>query len=452
MIPCLIIVGSLLTAQAWAAEYWVHQDRGNNQAVGTKELPFQSIDRGLKSLKPGDTLHVLPASKPYPNEVRIEKTPGTADLPITIDGHGSIVSGWKKQSMSMWQDEGGGIFSRKMENNAWSMYHHWEGGFDLVHFDGRPGLNLTSQDELKPGSYFLYKNRGESKTDLRHNTLYICLAEGETPDSVEVEGVTGLGGIYVGSDYVVLKNFITEYGGRDGFATFRGKGIIFENIEARFFMDQGMSNHGSEVIVRNAYFHNNAGCGIVDVYPESVVRYENCLIENNPHRGGVQLSGGTYVMENCVVRGNDIQALSTGKGARVTLIDCAFIQGGTEAGRGIFLVGEGSALTLIRCRISGFPEGLSGTLFSDNNLSMENSVIEECQTDLKLSVRQKFGKEPFIPASSLSFSENLIDTPKISITALRQEESQKWLTKKISIDRKEDFERFIQFTEDAFTF
>ena len=258
-------------------EIWVDGEHGADNNFGTQTAPLQTILAGLKKLTPGSILHVLPSASPWSGDIRITMS-GTSDKPIVIDGHGSIVSNRRKIAPEEWNKVGEGVYSRKLPNNAWGMESHWEGGFPLVWFNGVAALNVSSKSNLKPGSYFLYKNRKDSKNDALHNTLFIRLPIKATLGSMNIESIVGESGIFVGGNHVIVRHFIAEYGGRDGFATHRNKGVVFENVEARYFMDQGISQHGAEVIVRNSRFHHNAGAGIVDVYPEARVRYENCNI------------------------------------------------------------------------------------------------------------------------------------------------------------------------------
>jgi hypothetical protein len=62
--------------------------------------------------------------------------------------------------------------------------------------------------------------------------------------------------------------------------------------------------------VRTAHFHHNTGCGVVDDYPEVKVRYENCLIEHDTWRGGVEFHSGEFKIVNCVVFANPKKALT----------------------------------------------------------------------------------------------------------------------------------------------
>ena len=244
-----------LVHDARAGEFWVDGDVGNDGNPGSRSEPLKTIDAGLGRVKPGDTLHVLPRKTgAWPTDIRVTVS-GLPDKPIVIDGHGSLASGRGELDLQEWKDEGDGVYSRLLRNNAWGMQRHWEGGFPLVWFDGEAGENVTSREALASGCFFLYKNQPEHQTDPLHNTLFI-----RPPKGVErVETIVGEGGIFVGGNHVTVRGFAVEYGGRDGFATHRNQGVVFEDIEARFFMDQGMSHHGAEVVVRRAHFHHNAG-------------------------------------------------------------------------------------------------------------------------------------------------------------------------------------------------
>ncbi len=410
-------------------EFWVNNLRGDDEQAGTREAPFQSIDRALKALKPGDTLHVMPTEEAYPSDIRIEHVSGTPEARIVIDGHGSVVSGWKQLPNEAWKAEGGGIFSRPLRNNAWGMETHWEGGFALVHFEGEAGRNVISREALVPYSYLLYKNRKEAKEDPLHNTLFICLPEGKTPDDVRVEAIDGRGGIYVAGSHITVRNFITEYGGTDGYATHRNKDVVFENIEARYFMDQGMSHHGAEVIVRNAWFHNNAGCGIVDVYPEVVVRYENCLIEYDTWRGGVELYSGRFEMENCIIRGNPKKALTVTRGAQVKLKNCLLTGPFVGGATGIYLSDLNSSLEMENCTLKGFAVGLQAAMTATSRLTMRNCAWVDCDVNTRIIALQTVGQDPVDVTTNVSASGNAYEASKWEYLTRVQKEEGGWASR-----------------------
>ena len=262
------------------------------------------------------------------------------------------------------------------------MAHYWEGGFELVRFAGKPGRNVTSREALEPGTYFLYKNQKELKTDTRHNTLFIRLPAGKTPDDEIVECIAASGGIYVGGSFVTVRNLICEYAGDDGFATARSKGVVFENIESRFNMDQGISHHGSEVVVRNGFFHHNAGCGIVDVYPEAKIRYEHCLIESDTWRGGVEFLHGDFEMVDSVIRANPKKAIKVTKGAQVTLRNCLMIAPEIGATTGLSI--DDGKLEVSNCTFYGFAVGLDARVSTTNRIEINHCAWLRCKLNCRI--------------------------------------------------------------------
>ena len=385
---------------AFCSEVWVDNLVGNDSDSGSQTAPFRSVARAVRDLKPGMTLHLHPTSKPYPADIRIEVS-GTSELPIVIDGHGSLVSGMCRLPSAQWKAEGGDVFSRPLPNNAWGMAHYWEGGFELVRFAGKPGRNVTSRDALEPGTYFLYKNQKELKTDTRHNTLFIRLPAGKTPDDEVVECIAASGGVYVGGSFVTVRNLICEFAGDDGFATVRCKGVVFENVESRFNMDQGMSHHGSEVVVRNGFFHHNAGCGIVDVYPEAKIRYEHCLIESDTWRGGVEFLHGDFEMVDCVIRANPKKALKVTKGAHVTLRNCLMIA--PEIGATTGLSFDDGKLEVSNCTFYGFAVGLDARVSSTNRIEISHCAWLRCKLNSRI---QNSMETQIITSNRLHFAGN----------------------------------------------
>jgi hypothetical protein len=400
----IVIIGlQLLGIPLCGAEFWVDGNRGDDANPGTKSAPFASIEAGLQHVTPGSTLHILPGREPWPTDIRITAN-GTSGAPIVIDGHGSLASGRGAVPLEEWEAVSDGVYRRPLPNNAWGMPHHWEGGFPLVWFDGKAAANVTNRDELKPGSYFLYKNQPEHKTDKLHNTLFICLPEEADPETIQIETIIGEGGIFVGGDHVTVRNFVVEYGGRDGYATHRNRGVVFENVEARYFMDQGMSHHGAEVLVRNAHFHSNAGAGIVDVYPEVKVRYENCLIEKDTWRGGVEFHSGQFEMVNCHIRGNPKASLTVTKGALVSLTNC-LIDGGSGGETGVRL-SEGSQLKMNRSTIQNFQTGLQAVFSAETRLVVENCAFVQNGAQLSVTVTQRLGAAKVEPEKQMSLLQN----------------------------------------------
>jgi len=382
----LIILLLLITANIYANEYYVDNVFGNDHNPGSKEKPFKTIEQSLKIMSGGDTLHMTHnQGKPYRESfiVKGEKFTNNRNNPTIIDGHGAIVTQLRHYRKVDWKDEGDGIFSRKINNNAWVMdkQGHWS-GFPIVFFDGKAAKYVKLREDLTEYRYFLYKKlaeKGKGKDEL-HNTLYIKLPSSKSPDEIMVEVPCGLDGIHIAKDNVAIYNLTSMYSGGDGFSTTHCKNVIFDNVRGCYNMDQGISNHGAEAVVRNSRFDHNAGCGIVDVWKESKVKYINCIIEDNVYRGAVELYNGEYLMENCIVRNNDEAILTISrKGTAVNIKNCQFVGDGNTNG---ISISAGCKLEMSLCNISNMKTGLSAWSSNDSNvvLKIMNNTFKNCQT------------------------------------------------------------------------
>jgi len=255
---------------------------------------------------------------------------------------------------------------------------------------------VTSRNALEPFGYFLYKNQKELKTDPLHNTLFIRLPEGKTPDDVAVEAVGLISSFSILGSHVTIRHFVSEFFGDDGFASTKpAVNVVFEGVEGRYNMDQGMSHHGAEVTVRGSHFHHNAGCGVVDVYPEARTRYEDCLIEDDTWRGGVEFYSGKFEMVNCVIRGNHKNALLVNRGGEVTLRNCLLVGPEEKKTPGV-LVTENGKLTMENCTVANFTTGL--TVRPNAFASIRNSAFMNCAANLEIMV----AADPGDLASALS--------------------------------------------------
>ncbi|NLE41126.1 MAG: hypothetical protein GX615_04760, partial [Lentisphaerae bacterium] len=284
------LLGLLLCAvSAWSAEYVVDNVRGSDAGDGGAARPFRTIARAFAQVGPSDTVLLTPNETPYDECVDIP-VGGTPEQPFVFDGRGSVINRLTHYGADAWRSEGDSVFSMMLPNNAHVMDGHWK-GFDLVFFDGKPGTNASSRDALQPLGYFLHKNRTDIQDPL-HNRLHVRLPDGKTPGDILIEAPGAGTIVHCGQSHVIIRNLTALYGTQDGFATTRAEGVVFERVRGCFNMDQGISNHGTQAVVRDSRFDHNAGCGIVDVYPEVRVRYERCIVENDSYRGGVEFYSG----------------------------------------------------------------------------------------------------------------------------------------------------------------
>ena len=354
-LAAITLVLLIPAAAAWGAEYVVDNVRGSDDAGdGGTARPFRTIARALAQAGPSDTVLLTPNETPYDECVDIP-VGGTPEQPFVFDGRGSVINRLTHYGADAWRSEGDGVFSMMLPNNAHVMDGHWQ-GFALVFFDGKPGANASSRDALQPLGYFLHKNRTDIQDPL-HNRLHVRLPDGKTPGDILIEAPGAGTIVHCGQSHVIIRNLTALYGTQDGFATTRAEGVVFERVRGCFNMDQGISNHGTQAVVRDSRFDHNAGCGIVDVYPEVRVRYERCIVENDSYRGGVEFYSGDFVMEDCIVRDNARKAFSLNRpGVKALFVNCRFEGGGDAPGDG-GAISEGEA-TFERCTFANFAVGL----------------------------------------------------------------------------------------------
>jgi len=401
----LLCAGVLCSTRA--ADLHVDNVRGREKGLGTQEAPFTTIGEALKVLKSGDTLH-LAANEGVPYEEVIDTHPaakwgGTPEKPTIIDGHGATITGLRHFPAADWKDEGDGIFSRRLPNNAWSMDQqgYWS-GHPIVFFDGQPAEFRKDKASLTERSYFLHKDpqHPPGRSTKLHNTLYIKLPTGKTPDDVKVVSIGARTILHLNCSYINVKNLTIVYASEDAFATTHCKGVVFDNIRGAYCMDQGISNHGAQALVKNSRFDHNTVSGIVDVYPEAEVRYTNCVVENNL-RGGVEFYSGEYAMENCIIRHNKGAGITVNRDAKVRLSNCYVDAEAEEKKFAGVDVGPG-CLTMEHCTI--YKAGAAVASFLSKNpetFAVTNCAFINNRINLNL-IKAKEGVE----ATNIQFGQN----------------------------------------------
>ncbi len=396
------ILSAALAAHLMAADVYVDNVRGTENGSGTKEAPFKTIGKALQILKGGDTLHLTP-NENVPYEEVIDTHPdakwgGTAGNPTVIDGHGATITGLRHFPAAAWKDEGDGIFSRPLGNNAWAMDQqgYWS-GHPIVFVDGKPAEFCKDKVSLREFTYFLHKDHPQNRTGL-HNTLYIKLPGGKTPDEIKVVTVGTRTNIHINRSHITIKNLTSIYAGDDAFGANPSKGLVFENVRGAYCMDQGISHHGAESLVKNSSFDHNTICGIFDVYPESKVRYFNCVVESNGG-GGATFHGGEYSMENCVIRNNQGAGVVVSRNALASLKNC-YVESEEQKFRGVHLNERG--LTMENCTIYNASEALACYLEKAPEMfDVINCAFINNRQNLKLAKAQS------VEAASIRFKQNI---------------------------------------------
>lgn len=327
---------------AYDRTIYVDNVRGDDANPGTEAKPYRTIAKGLANLQRGGTMKLVAHAEPYHEALplRVQHS-GFADAYTTVDGGGATIDGLVPPTKGGWKDEGDGIWSRHLDNNAWVMdkLGYWCGAFPLVRFGTVDGVNVTSRTDLVTGSYYLFKCADHGKG---HNTLYVKTPDGKNPDAVPVSIVSAwMNASMYRCEYAKIMNLTVRNQSWDCFSSGSCTNCLFERVDGSHAMDQGISAHGSvKLTVKNSRFHHNTGGGIVDVnvpltgYCWTI--YEDCAIVSNAFRRPIEFYGhsdqtkggrGDFRLIRCTIRDNDLSrtdgyCLNVDREANVTLDSC----------------------------------------------------------------------------------------------------------------------------------
>jgi len=109
----ILLSGLMLAGSAFAAEYHVAVS-GNDESAGTRELPFQTIQRAADVMQAGDVCHIGPGR--YRETVTV-KTAGSPDAPVRFAAvkAGTVVIDGTEVISTPWKKEKGGIYKTPLD-------------------------------------------------------------------------------------------------------------------------------------------------------------------------------------------------------------------------------------------------------------------------------------------------------------------------------------------------
>ncbi|MEN6641820.1 MAG: right-handed parallel beta-helix repeat-containing protein [Armatimonadia bacterium] len=290
---CLLSI-SLLVGPLLAETYVVDGAAGDDANNGVT-APFKTIARGLRDLKPGDTLKLVKMDVPYRESIPLLKH-GTPEAPITIDGGGATISGADTAPKDGWQEQNG-VYVLPQAREVKFLF-----GPDIRYEQARSAQTLGNQE------WFWEAGK-----------LYFRPAAGKQPADYDLQMSVRISGIMTtGAGQIIVRNLTAMHFYNDGFNIHNGSAPIwFENIKGLWNGDEGFSAHENcECFVRNAEFSNNYWHGIADV---TIARtyYQNIVVRNNRSKG-IYLIGGTHGITDSVVSGSPDQiVLSPSDGTNV---------------------------------------------------------------------------------------------------------------------------------------
>ena len=301
----LFTVAAAFCATAFAADIYVDYEKGNRKNPGTKEAPLECFARAINKAKAGDTVYILPSSKPINDTLLVRNKKGVPGKPIIVDGMNNIFIGTKPLDPKAWKEVKPGYFSRKIPfgNNMASRYYmtlkgksHRMGRFTK----GSNSAKFKKPEELQPGEWTLVRGKWLGGKNKKH-PLYefehlLRLPEGAK--TLEEAGFAEplqrlVSGVNISGDchYVHFRNIIVKHFFNDGYNIHGDcRNIIFENVAAVECGDDAISAHETCLIyVKNfvAIGCSTAICHVQksenhheNVYAEKILSRDLLLTDN----------------------------------------------------------------------------------------------------------------------------------------------------------------------------
>lgn len=391
----LLFLAAASPAVADPATIYVNNLAGNDANDGSAGHPCATIQQGLKLVGVSGHVDIANTGKAYHETVRIENMfKGRASAPLVIEGNGATISGLKVMGPQWWKNFKDDVYwfdnsvpdpdtgqLPPLPQSDFSNMFQPQGGYysqwqapKIYFLDGKAAPVAYDLASLPPGGFF-FDTKGLVDKSRR---IYFRLPAGRKLADCKIE-LPQFGGLYVGDDYTVVRNVISQHSHNDGFDGFWGIGVVFENCQGSYNCDQGISLHGvSDTIIDGGLYEHNGSAGAADVM-SSYTFYRNVVIRNNMSYGAY-FEGLAHQMMSCRFYGNFGTQVSSGKGCNLALRNC-LIDGAPPAEMPSLPITNGVVMEngfLEHCTIVNCLTGLATT----RGGTVANCVFDNCSTSL----------------------------------------------------------------------
>ena len=299
--------------QLCAADIYVDYEKGKAANPGTKAAPYARFASAIKAAQPGDTIYILPSTKPIRDTLVVRKKCGTADKPIIIDGMNNIFLGTEPLDLKVWKEFKPGYLKRTMVASASRTNRYFMVRDGKPHRMGRFNKAKGSKaykkvEELQPGEWTIIRGKQVRKKVHKHDFI-LRLPEGaKTPAGFEEPLSRRISGVNIADEchYLTFRNIIVKNFLNDGYNIHGNcRNIRFENIAALYCGDDGISAHETCLIyVKNfiAIGCSTAACHI----NKSENHHENVYAEQILGRDLFFTDNTTNTFKNVWIKANSI--------------------------------------------------------------------------------------------------------------------------------------------------
>ena len=296
---CLILLFLFLPVTSFARTYIVdvNNPRALDDNPGTENLPFKTISRAVRNLRPGDI--VLIKAGVYRESLTI-KASGLPSKPIVIKAYpgdegrmiikgSEIFRNWKQMPgnpvwIAPWSYH---LKAHYPEN--WEDFGPYAKRCEMVFVNGKPLKQVLARGLLRLNTFYV---------DDKNKKLYIAVPFGTPLKNVEV--AVRQRGIFVRGSYFRLERLTVMYvANPHSEAAFDviGKHITIKNCKAFWNNLDGFRIAGRYIQMINCVANHNGRCGISASIHNSLI--QDCVTNENSwrfgptwHAGGMKIVGG----------------------------------------------------------------------------------------------------------------------------------------------------------------
>lgn len=317
----VVVAGGLARAQAQDSQeaspagrgrdIYVHPELGDDRRSGlapqvqTSDGPVKTIKQGLRLARPGDTVHLFPATEPYHETAVFHNLHGEPSRPITLDAHGATITGTESLAAAECQQVAPGLYRNerlipaKLVTAEDAVSRRW---FFL--FDGRVNrMGRTLKGKNAPYKKPTDLAVGEWTYQREENAHYVKIDPAKQLDDYRIEWPARGAGVQVSGDcsFLVIRNLIATHVYNDGY-NIHGKtrDVRFENIQAIECGDDGFSAHDDCQTFVDGFISIGNSTGIANA-GESVTSSNRVLIDGTAGTDLLYFGSGRHQLINSVV-------------------------------------------------------------------------------------------------------------------------------------------------------
>lgn len=344
-----ILIGGLCVpiTPALGRSWYVDHAHGHDSAAGNEGHPFKTINAAIDKAKPGDVVNLVPTKTPYRQMIELHNVSGEAGKPITINGHGAVLSGsfpldsshWKEVSPGLWRCDD--LYQRTTHGKSGSfrdsdisavMARYFMIFNGKMNWMGRtskgPKKPFKKPEDLKPGQWTFVR---------KGLVFYIKLTPGKSLASAHIQVPLLEDGamIYGKCSHLVLKNLTFEHCYNDGVGIHGyTRDIKMYNIASFQCGDDGMSAHDDCHLTVDGFISIGNSTGMCHA-GKSQTKFRNVYIAHNRGVAVLMVQKCHCIIENAIIKTSASKSITI-----TTAADNS--KGSTQVLRNVLIVRKGS--------------------------------------------------------------------------------------------------------------